>query len=304
MSEMIDRFFKYSRDRENIRIEKDRAFDTEARGPFTDDPILREFRFCNIFREDDVTTAQLRSIIREPLREFPQVLFAVVLFRWFNRQSTAYQLYKDDGLDLFSQFNPTRMRQILRPIYDRGEPITTGSYIIKTPNGMDKLEGLLWCLEQFDTQRAECCEGRRLTWPEFAHHAISTPDMTLQEAHHWLMQFPFMGPFMSYEVVTDLRHTALLDGAPDINSWANAGPGAIRGLNRIYGRPLKSGLRQSQACVEMQELLQLSRLWTNWPWPKRPWELREVEHTLCEFDKYERVRNGEGTPRQRYNPGA
>jgi hypothetical protein len=28
--------------------------------------------------------------------------------------------------------------------------------------------------------------------------------------------------------------------------------------------------------------------------------MREVEHTLCEFDKYERVRTGEGKPRGVY----
>ena len=29
-------------------------------------------------------------------------------------------------------------------------------------------------------------------------------------------------------------------------------------------------------------------------------EMRDIEHSLCEFDKYERVRNGEGAPRGRY----
>ena len=29
-------------------------------------------------------------------------------------------------------------------------------------------------------------------------------------------------------------------------------------------------------------------------------EMRDIEHSLCEFDKYERVRNGEGKPRGRY----
>ena len=29
-------------------------------------------------------------------------------------------------------------------------------------------------------------------------------------------------------------------------------------------------------------------------------EMREIEHSLCEFDKYERVRLGQGTPRGRY----
>jgi hypothetical protein len=33
-------------------------------------------------------------------------------------------------------------------------------------------------------------------------------------------------------------------------------------------------------------------------WPS--WEMRDVEHTLCEFDKYERIRLGEGRTRGVY----
>ena len=51
---------------------------------------------------------------------------------------------------------------------------------------------------------------------------------------------------------------------------------------------------------EMRELLEQSTLQRHWShnWPK--WEMRDVEHTLCEFDKYERVRTGEGRPRGVY----
>jgi len=49
----------------------------------------------------------------------------------------------------------------------------------------------------------------------------------------------------------------------------------------------------------MGDLLQYSKSEELWPrdcgWPE--WEMRDVEHTLCEFDKYERVRLGEGRPR-------
>ena len=31
-----------------------------------------------------------------------------------------------------------------------------------------------------------------------------------------------------------------------------------------------------------------------------PFELREIEHSLCEFDKYERIRLGQGRPKQKY----
>jgi hypothetical protein len=78
--------------------------------------------------------------------------------------------------------------------------------------------------------------------------------------------------------------------------WA----GAKRGLNRLRGRPVRQGLRQDAALTEMRKLLQLSRTGYNWPrrWPA--WEMREVEHTLCEWDKYERTRLGEGVPKALY----
>ena len=106
---------------------------------------------------------------------------------------------------------------------------------------------------------------------------------------------------MAYEVVTDLRHTRYLQGASDIYSWANAGPGAIRGLNRLHGRPVKQGLRQEQANQEMLEIMRaLGRgLWRS-DFPIL--EMRDVEHCLCEWDKYERVRLGEGKPRARFRP--
>jgi hypothetical protein len=42
-----------------------------------------------------------------------------------------------------------------------------------------------------------------------------------------------LGPFLAYEIVTDLRFTALLENAPDIMTWANPGPGAKRGITRL-----------------------------------------------------------------------
>jgi len=139
---------------------------------------------------------------------------------------------------------------------------------------------------------------------------------------------------MSYEVVTDLRHTALLDRAPDIMTWANPGPGACRGLARVNGLVDKDAIekefsrsnQRDRAIVirGMRALLEASRSPSYWPqargraissdsevychslktaseqWPA--WEMRDVEHTLCEFDKYERVRLGQGRPRRLFRP--
>jgi hypothetical protein len=48
----------------------------------------------------------------------------------------------------------------------------------------------------------------------------------------------------------------------------------------------------------MRELLEMSR--TCLPDFVPPLELREIEHSLCETDKYLRVANGEGRPRAKY----
>tara|TARA_R100000781_G_scaffold74024_1_gene46146 strand:- start:699 stop:1094 length:396 start_codon:yes stop_codon:yes gene_type:complete len=112
-----------------------------------------------------------------------------------------------------------------------------------------------------------------------------------------------MGPFMAYEVVTDLRHTYLLEDAKDVLTWGNAGPGAMRGLNRLTGRELGYSKRSHDWVGEMQELYKIVQT-------KLPphilqrndmrYEMREIEGGLCEFDKYSRIVKGEGRTRSIY----
>jgi 5-hmdU DNA kinase-like protein len=119
--------------------------------------------------------------------------------------------------------------------------------------------------------------------------------------------------FHSYEMVTDLRWTFVLGKAPDVNVWCNPGPGARRGMNRVLGRDKKAPW--NGGTPELLEAMQLlldesEKQWyefaheqrAQFPKIKTPmeWEMRDIEHTLCEFDKYERTRAGEGRPRGRY----
>jgi hypothetical protein len=118
------------------------------------------------------------------------------------------------------------------------------------------------------------------------------------------MGVPYLGRFMSYEVVTDLRHTWLLRKASDILSWASAGPGCARGLEWIFPEeaPLHYGSKKDQERMldMMRELLSCSRdkaYWQNSQWLP-PWEMREVEHVLCEYDKYRRGKAGQRLKRK------
>lgn len=316
----VDAFFAYARERHSTHLRRAAGLPPAS---WTADPILQQYRFCNVFRELDRTTIWFRENVRDPLRSSSDVLLATVLFRWFNRIVTGEQIFCQTDLEYMPPATPWEVAlatnttlPLRRGIRGKG-PYVTGSYIIKTPDGMSKLDGVLWCVEQFMLREYSMPGiGPALGWQQAAS---LEPDacVTMEMMWQWLRQFPYLGDFMSYEVVTDLRHTALLERATDIMTWANPGPGAMRGLNRIHGRDLNKRVLKEQACREMQELLAMSQDWRYWPRPGTPvadwatswgraemtgswpaWEMREVEHTLCEFDKYERARLGEGRPRQ------
>ena len=282
--ERIDDFFAYARKRYAIKLEKEAG----SAHPLTDDPILQRYSFCNVHREDDKTTRWFRDNVRSKYDwDAELVTQATFIFRWFNRIETGEVLLKHD---LFENWHPWKCINALRG----REPVVTGAYMVKTPKDMSKLDGVVQCIQ--------------LAFNEGIPTRVALQAGSLEAAHTMFMDAPYVGAFVAYELVTDLRHTRVLRDAHDINTWASPGPGAARGLDRLCGHPL--GTRRyalpshrANMLLEMQQLLAMSKVEKMWPqsWPV--WELREVEHTLCEYDKYERLRLGEGKVKGRYKGG-
>src|SRR5215467_3109114 len=52
--------------------------------PWTEDPILRDYRFCNVYREDDKVTAWIRENWRIPHKDDPDLWFAMLVARLLN----------------------------------------------------------------------------------------------------------------------------------------------------------------------------------------------------------------------------
>lgn len=323
-------FFAFARERHTIYLRRQQG----RSWPWTDDKILQQFSFCNLFRELDRTTMWFKTNVREPLRASPQVLLATVLFRWFNRTTTGEAIFLQHSLELdklnawqhFLQTGETdRLRStILQYIGPKG-PYVTGAYTILGQQGKNKLDGVLACVGDFyETQYSGAPLGRAgmYNWRMVGERLLADPgSYKLEEVWGWLRQVPYLGDFMAYEIVTDLRHTDVLSSAPDIMTWANPGPGAARGLARVYGRPIHGNIieklpSKKQMNDEMREILAASQDVRYWPQPKKAgrmnipaggpdgvwpaWEMREVEHWLCEYQKYVKVQLGEGRPRAVY----
>lgn len=282
--------FAYAREREKVRILKEAG----APKPWTDDPILQNNRFCCVRREDDKVTRWFRENMRNVPRfsySGASILLTTVAFRWFNKIEMGRLLSKSKvGLDGGLFHGPT-LKYLAEANYPKG-PYVTGAYIVKTPDGKKKLDGVIWCIEQV------------------AAHAENISDAilrhgSLEKAWELLISYPYLGPFMAYEVVTDLRHTRLLSTADDIMSWANPGPGCARGISRVHtGDPEaynRSNFKHREIMMkEMQLMVEMSRDPELWPYLDRPWEMREAEHLFCETDKLTRAREG-GRMKQRYD---
>lgn len=275
----VQQFFTYAIERERIRMAKEAG----KPAPWTTDPILGRFRFCNVFREDDKVTRWYAKNVRKKFKGV-DLVFATVMFRMFNRPETMKALLDADQVRRFS------VPVAWAAIKDM-KPVVSAAYIIVGVPGNPKGLGILKALEVIHEHKhlitaRIACNGPR----------------TLEGACEALMEYPYLGAFNSYEIVTDLRHTPLLNKAVDIYTWANPGPGAARGLSRLLGEDKHYFNRGSKADrVIMFHLMRvLEGLAPNY-WPfDHVWEMRDVEHTLCEFDKYERARTGEGRPKQLY----
>ena len=271
MVSSIERFFYYINERHKIFIKRQ----LEDPFPWTDDEILQTYSFCNVYRELDKVTVWIRENWKEPYADHPNLPFAMAVARQINWPDTLQEIGFPE------HWNPERVKAIMQGRMDRKEKVYTGAYMLTGTLGGTKVEQTIDKIltPLFNNPPKLYEDSLEKTWKEYLPYA------------------GFSG-FMAYEVVTDLRFTKYLENAKDIMTWANAGPGAKRGLNRIHNRKLEQNIKKDQLTAEMKELLDVSNDYID---PSLPaLEMREIEHCLCEFDKYERTRLVEGRPRAKY----
>lgn len=277
------RLLAFMQERERIRLRREAG----APFPWTKDPILRDFKFTNVQRKHDRVSIEFEAWYRANRRASGrQIIYNAAFARYFGRPEFVI------ACGWQNKHDPAPVIKLAREWIDRGEKVFTGAYMITNlgRNGPKEEFVMNDVLSEVWDRSLKIANTARKTrsWRE-AHAELSK-----------CLGFGGTG-FMGKEVLLDTLYTDLWDDDPvDWNTWCPVGPGALRGLNRLAERPINKGLTQAKALNE------LILVWNNirglWPSGWQPLSLHDVQFQLCEFDKYERTRLGEGRPRSRYKP--
>ncbi|MDB5069669.1 MAG: hypothetical protein JWM87_780 [Candidatus Eremiobacteraeota bacterium] len=267
-------------ERETIRRKKEAG---EPR-PWTSDPILAEWRFCNVNRCDDRETRWIFEHIIAAHADSETLWFNLAIARFVNWSPALAHI------GYFDEWNAEHFVCAVLDMQRHGEKVYTGAYMIPAGgSGVPKHEFLadevftpLWRLRGERPWAKQCSE-----WDAFFRRVRC------------------MGDFLRNQIITDMKYTADLprDATPDWTWFVLAGPGTQRGLSRLHGRPLDTKWRVDNSCYALYGLR--DRLRADGVLAETPTifdDLNNVSNCMCEFDKYSRVLLGEGTPRARYAP--
>lgn len=290
-SDALDTLVYYLHERERVRLAKDRG---DSR-PWTKDPILQTFKFTNVIRANDWTTQQLMRGWYEPNKNesLEHILLACGIARYFG----TWEFCEAVGFPK-NGFDKERIRVLAETrMYGKPKkPVFTSAYVITNGGISDAKYNVVLdhYLTPFWHRVPKMVEIARTTglFSAVAKEMSSLPG------------FGGTG-FMTKEVLSDfILATHHVINWRDLYVWSPVGPGARRGINRLYGRPAEVKINDTKALTELREIAEaLAPRLEDWmPQFGEAYDLHGVQFALCELDKYMRAKTGEGKPKNNYKP--
>ena len=262
--------------------------------PWTDDPVLVNYRFTNVYRAADRVSQHLINQVQAGDWNWTDTFVRTLLFKCFNRIETWQEIVSGLGQPDRHNLFDNRLDRILARRARQG-PIYNPAYIMPPPRHYpgpkwQRHLGLIRDMVRADVARQVQSAGR------------------LEAAFEALRSWPSIGNFLAYQWLIDLNYSSHLDF--DENEFVVAGPGARRGLNKCF-QPDPSWTEADLIgwTADRQEAEFTARQldWTNLG--GRRLQLVDIQNIFCEVDKYTRLTRPDlahlapgRRPKQRYRP--
>lgn len=248
----------------------------QASPPWTTDPVLQVYKFCNVFRASDrVSQYMIRRVIEEQCDGAPaDRLFRIVAFRTFSNIATWERL--TDLLGHSPSLQDLRSGEFKSALdrIKRHHGLYTGAFILCATKayGFDQKHHNHVALFQ-DMFLKQALAERLLE------------ARSLEEVVSRLQSFPLTGPFMAYQTAIDLNYSNLINFSE--NDYTQAGPGAVRGLAKAFETLGDYSPRDAIMMMVDRQTEEFSRLGLEFRglWG-RPLHGIDCQGLFCELDKY------------------
>ncbi|TGD36358.1 nucleotide kinase domain-containing protein [Brevibacterium aurantiacum] len=219
-SDVFDTFWQFA-------AERHRVFESRAhgeKGPWTTDPIIAKYKFCNVYRAADRVSQFLIRHIAYPVAMQRDIdkLFQIIAFRVFSKIETWEQIEAElGGSPTLVDLESGRFEHVLTRLRSRGEKIYTGAFILCATDAYGRRLKHLNHVQLFKHMFLDSDFPKRVMGAQ-----------SLQEVYELVHAFPLMGDFMSYQIAIDINYSELVNFSED--DFTQPGPGALRGIRKVF----------------------------------------------------------------------
>lgn len=250
--------------------------------PWTEDEILRKYKFTNAYRASDrVSQFLIRQVIYEGDSSCEETFFRTLLFKIFNRIETWKLLSRELGEVAFDDYSFARYDRVLMGAKERGEKIYSAAYIM--PSGgrsspyPQKHRMHLKMLERMMEEKLPA----RIAQAE-----------SMKEAFALLRAYPTIGDFLAYQFIIDLNYSNITNFGE--MEFVVPGPGARDGIRKCFhhlGGWNETDIIRFTAEHQEAEFKRLGLTFRTL-WGRRL-QLVDCQSLFCEVDKYARLKHPE-----------
>lgn len=277
-TKVLDTYWKFGAERLAMYLR--RLAGEEA--PWTDDPILRSYRFTNSYRAADrVSQYLIRDVQYDPARspDPAEVVFRTLLFKIFNKVETFEMLESQLGRISWQTFDLDAADAVLHRAMQHGSRIYSAAYIMPNPAlGMSKKHSNH--LRLLDGLMRDSITGQiRAT-------------KSLEELYRLLVSVDSFGPFLAFQLAIDLNYSDVVSF--DEADFVVPGPGALDGISKCFEN--LGGLTPTDVIMEMTRIqeAEFERLGLDFPGLfGRRLQPIDCQNLFCEISKYARVAHPE-----------
>ncbi len=274
--EIYDMYWYFAYERQEIFVKKLKG----EKAPWTMDSILQEYKFCNAYRVNDrVSQYLLKNVIYNGVSyRDSDMIFRIILFKLFNKESTWELLKENIGDITLDKFDINKFSDILSKVSDSGISIYNDAYIscANKAFGMER---------KHDNHLALL---NKMFIDDHIDEKIKTAK-TMEEAFNILKSYPLIGNFLAYQLVTDINYSEVTNFSED--EFCVVGPGSLRGIKKCF---ISMGSNTCEDIIrymyEHQEE-EFKRLGLDFKYMgNRKLQLIDCQNIFCELDKYCRER--------------